>query len=58
MLQVVVLHVLLRDLPVERHGVSTCCPDRGWAAMPTNDGLTLVVVGWPMGRVDRLQGRR
>jgi 2-polyprenyl-6-methoxyphenol hydroxylase-like FAD-dependent oxidoreductase len=22
-------------------------PDRGWAAMPTNDGLTLVVVGWP-----------
>jgi flavin-dependent dehydrogenase len=23
-------------------------PDRGWGAMPTNDGLTLVVVGWPM----------
>ncbi len=22
-------------------------PDRGWGAMPTNDGLTLVVVGWP-----------
>ena len=22
-------------------------PDRGWAALPTNDGLTLVVVGWP-----------
>ena len=22
-------------------------PDRGWAAMPTNDGLTLLVVGWP-----------
>jgi flavin-dependent dehydrogenase len=22
-------------------------PDRGWAAIPTNDGLTLVVVGWP-----------
>ena len=22
-------------------------PDRGWGALPTNDGLTLVVVGWP-----------
>ena len=22
-------------------------PDRGWAALPTNDGLTLLVVGWP-----------
>ena len=22
-------------------------PDRGWAAFPTNDGLTLVVCGWP-----------
>lgn len=22
-------------------------PDRGWAAIPTNDDLTLVVVGWP-----------
>jgi flavin-dependent dehydrogenase len=22
-------------------------PDRGWAAIPTNDGLTLLVVGWP-----------
>ena len=22
-------------------------PDRGWGAFPTNDGLTLVVVGWP-----------
>ncbi len=25
----------------------TIRPDRGWAALPTNDGLTLVVVGWP-----------
>jgi flavin-dependent dehydrogenase len=25
----------------------TVRPDRGWAAMPTNDDLTLVVVGWP-----------
>lgn len=23
-------------------------PDRGWAAIPTNDELTLVVVGWPI----------
>lgn len=23
-------------------------PDRGFAAVPTNDGLTLVVVGWPV----------
>jgi 2-polyprenyl-6-methoxyphenol hydroxylase-like FAD-dependent oxidoreductase len=22
-------------------------PDRGWAAIPTSDGLTLLVVGWP-----------
>jgi 2-polyprenyl-6-methoxyphenol hydroxylase-like FAD-dependent oxidoreductase len=22
-------------------------PDRGWASFPTNDGLTLIVVGWP-----------
>src|SRR5262249_36491371 len=22
-------------------------PNRGWAAMPTNDGMTLLVVGWP-----------
>jgi flavin-dependent dehydrogenase len=22
-------------------------PDRGWAALPTNDGLTLLVCGWP-----------
>lgn len=22
-------------------------PDRGWGAIPTNDGLTLLIVGWP-----------
>jgi flavin-dependent dehydrogenase len=33
-------------LPVEGFEV-VVRPDRGWAAMPTNDGLTLVVVGWP-----------
>jgi 2-polyprenyl-6-methoxyphenol hydroxylase-like FAD-dependent oxidoreductase len=26
-------------------------PDRGWAAVPTNDGLTMVVVGWPYAEV-------
>ena len=33
-------------LPVDGFEV-TVRPDRGWAAMPTNDGLTLVIVGWP-----------
>jgi flavin-dependent dehydrogenase len=33
-------------LPVEDFQV-TVRPDRGWGAFPTNDGLTLVVVGWP-----------
>ncbi len=34
------------DLPVTGFEI-TIRPDRGWAALPTNDGLTLVVVGWP-----------
>ena len=35
-----------RDLPVD--GFETYIrPDRGWAAMATNDGLTMLVVGWP-----------
>jgi flavin-dependent dehydrogenase len=35
-----------RDLPVD--GFATVIrPDRGWGAIPTNDGLTLVIVGWP-----------
>lgn len=33
-------------LPVEGFEVHIR-PGRGWAAVPTNDGLTLVVVGWP-----------
>jgi 2-polyprenyl-6-methoxyphenol hydroxylase-like FAD-dependent oxidoreductase len=33
-------------LPVDGFEI-TVRPDRGWAAVPTNDGLTLVVVGWP-----------
>jgi flavin-dependent dehydrogenase len=34
------------DLPVD--GMETTIrPNRGWAAIPTNDDLTMVVVGWP-----------
>ena len=34
------------DLPLE--GMETVIrPDRGWGAFPTNDGLTLLVMGWP-----------
>jgi len=34
------------DLPID--GMETVVrPDRGWGAFPTNDDLTLVVVGWP-----------
>ncbi len=33
-------------LPVD--GMETVIrPDRGWGAAPTNDGLTMLVVGWP-----------
>ena len=39
-----------RDLPVD--GFETYIrPGRGWAAMATNDGLTMLVVGWPMAEV-------
>jgi flavin-dependent dehydrogenase len=35
-----------RDLPTD--GMETIIrPNRGWAAIPTNDDLTMVVVGWP-----------
>ena len=34
------------NLPVDGFEI-VVRPDRGWAAMPTNDGLTLLVVGWP-----------
>ncbi|MGY1710815.1 NAD(P)/FAD-dependent oxidoreductase [Geodermatophilus sp. SYSU D00758] len=39
-----------RDLPQETFA-SVARPGRGWAAIPTNDGLTLVVVGWPTAEV-------
>jgi 2-polyprenyl-6-methoxyphenol hydroxylase-like FAD-dependent oxidoreductase len=36
-----------QDLPVD--GMRNVIrPDRGWGAFPTNDGLTLLVVGWPI----------
>ena len=35
-----------RDLPVDGFEI-VVRPDRGWAAAPTNDGLTMLVVGWP-----------
>ena len=39
------------DLPVS--GFETIIrPDRGWAAAPTNDGLTMLVVGWPASEAD------
>jgi flavin-dependent dehydrogenase len=35
-----------RDLPIDGF-TNVARPDRGWGAIPTNDGLTCVVVGWP-----------
>jgi 2-polyprenyl-6-methoxyphenol hydroxylase-like FAD-dependent oxidoreductase len=35
-----------QDLPVDSFA-TFIRPDRGWGAFPTNDGLTLVVLGWP-----------
>ena len=35
-----------KDLPVDGFEI-VVRPDRGWAAAPTNDGLTMLVVGWP-----------
>jgi len=34
-------------LPIENFEIRVR-PDRGWGAFPTNDGLTLIVVGWPI----------
>ena len=34
------------DLPVDGFEIFIR-PDRGWAAVETNDGLTMLVVGWP-----------
>ena len=39
-------YTYFQDLPTEGMEVYIR-PDRGFAAAPTNDGLTMVVVGWP-----------
>jgi flavin-dependent dehydrogenase len=35
------------DLPMDGHFANWVRPHRGMAAWPTNDGLTLVIAGWP-----------
>ena len=39
------------DLPVDGFEI-TMRPDRGFAAVETNDGLTMLVVGWPYAESD------
>jgi len=39
------------DLPVSGFEIFVR-PDRGFAAIPTNDGLTMVVAGWPVAEKD------
>ena len=48
-------YTYFRDLPVDGFEV-VVRPDRGWGAMPTNDGLTLVVVGWPFAEAAAYKG--
>lgn len=43
-----------RDLPVEGFEIFVR-PNRGWAAIPTHDGLTLIVFGWPMSEFDAMR---
>jgi flavin-dependent dehydrogenase len=44
-------YTYFQDLPV--NGLETYIqPYRGWGACPTNDGLTMVVVGWPIAEAD------
>jgi 2-polyprenyl-6-methoxyphenol hydroxylase-like FAD-dependent oxidoreductase len=38
------------DLPLDDFEI-VIRPDRGYGALPTNDGLSLVVVGWPAGEL-------
>lgn len=40
-----------RDLPVDGFEIFIR-PHRGWAAAPTNDGLTMLVLGWPAAEAD------
>jgi flavin-dependent dehydrogenase len=44
-------YTYFQDLPVD--GLETYIqPYRGWGACPTNDGLTMVVAGWPIAEAD------
>jgi flavin-dependent dehydrogenase len=44
-------YTYFRDLPVD--GFEICIrPYRGWGACATNDGLTMVVMGWPIAEAD------
>ena len=40
------------DLPIDGRFEVYVRPGRGWAATPTHDGLSLVVVGWPSGEYE------
>jgi 2-polyprenyl-6-methoxyphenol hydroxylase-like FAD-dependent oxidoreductase len=40
------------DLPMNGRFENYVRPERGFAAWPTNDGLTLVIVGWPFAEFD------
>ena len=40
------------DLPVDGKFEISIRDDRGWGAAPTNDGLTMVVGGWPYAQFD------
>jgi flavin-dependent dehydrogenase len=44
------------NLPVEGRFETYVRDDRGFAAAPTNDGLTLVVGGWPYSQFDEHKG--
>jgi 2-polyprenyl-6-methoxyphenol hydroxylase-like FAD-dependent oxidoreductase len=39
-------------LPLDGHFEAYDRGDRAWAAWPTNDGLTLVIVGWPIAQFE------
>jgi 2-polyprenyl-6-methoxyphenol hydroxylase-like FAD-dependent oxidoreductase len=44
------------DLPMDGRFETYVRPDRGFAAWPTHDGLTLVVGGWPFAEFDANKG--
>jgi flavin-dependent dehydrogenase len=44
-------YTYFRDLPVDGFEIYIR-PHRGWAACATNDGLTMVVLGWPSAEAD------